>query len=50
MEKIETHKQNAAIVGSNREVIIVVLEYQKTQMSRREFRSLQGAALMASLY
>jgi hypothetical protein len=26
MEKVETHKQKAAIVGSNREVIIVALE------------------------
>jgi hypothetical protein len=26
MEKIETHKQKAEIVGSNREVIVVVLE------------------------
>jgi hypothetical protein len=26
MEKIEMHKQKAAIVGSNREVIVVVLD------------------------
>jgi hypothetical protein len=29
MEKIEMHKQNAAIAGSNREVIVVVLEITK---------------------